>query len=50
MTRRVSLALILALCTLFTGCGERDKPAQEPAVDSSGLKVTAWNLQQRPNQ
>ena len=41
MTRRVTL--ILALCTLFTGCGERDKPAQEPAADSSGLKA-AWNL------
>ena len=46
MTRRVTLTLILALCGLFTGCGEKGKPA----ADSSGLKITAWNLQWFPGK
>ena len=50
MTRRVTLTLILALCGLFTGCGEKGKPAQESAADSSGLKITAWNLQWFPGK
>ena len=48
MTRRV--ALILALCALFAGCGEQGKPASESAAESSGLKVTAWNLQWFPGK
>ena len=50
MTRRVTLTLILALGALFVGCVERGKPAQEPAADSSGLRITAWNLQWFPGK
>ena len=50
MPRRITLTLILALGALFAGCVERGKPAQEPAADSSGLKVTAWNLQWFPGK
>ena len=48
MTRRVTL--ILALCALFAGCGEKGKPASESAAESSGLKITAWNLQWFPGK
>ena len=48
MTRRVTLTLLLALGALFSGCGEKGKPASESAAESSGLKVTAWNLQWFP--
>ena len=51
MTRRVTLALILALCALFAGCGEQEKPqensaipdavVQKPAVPDSGLRIAA---------
>tara|TARA_B100000809_G_scaffold207130_1_gene209376 strand:+ start:209 stop:544 length:336 start_codon:yes stop_codon:yes gene_type:complete len=50
MPRRITLTLILALGALFAGCVERGKPAQEPAADSSGLRITAWNLQWFPGK
>jgi hypothetical protein len=50
MTRRVTLTLILALGALFTGCGEKGKPASESGPESSGLKITAWNLQWFPGK
>jgi hypothetical protein len=50
MTRRVTLALILALCALFAGCGGRGKPAPKPPAQVSGLKITAWNLQWFPGK
>jgi hypothetical protein len=46
--RRVTL--ILALCALFVGCGEKGKPASESAAESSGLRITAWNLQWFPGK
>jgi endonuclease/exonuclease/phosphatase family metal-dependent hydrolase len=48
MTRRVTL--ILALCALFTGCGEQGKPAQESATQAGDLRITAWNLQWFPGK
>jgi len=48
MMRRVTL--ILALCALFVGCGEKGKPASESAAESSGLRITAWNLQWFPGK
>ena len=60
MVRRVTLALILALCALFAGCGEQEKPQQDAAlqnqavyyssVPDSGLRITAWNLQWFPGK
>ena len=50
MTRRVTLTLLLALGALFTGCGEKGKPASYSAAESSGLKITAWNLQWFPGK
>ncbi len=50
MTRRVGLTLILALCGLFAGCGDKGKPASVSAAESSGFKITAWNLQWFPGK
>ena len=60
MVKRVTLALIAGLCALFAGCGEQEKPqqvvalpnavVQEPAVQDSGLKIAAWNLQWFPGK
>ncbi len=60
MTRRAALTLILALCALFAGCGEQEKPqqdaalpdaaAQNSAVPDSGLRIAAWNLQWFPGK
>jgi endonuclease/exonuclease/phosphatase family metal-dependent hydrolase len=50
MTRRVTLTLILALGALFAGCGEKGKPGSKSAAESSGLKITAWNLQWFPGK
>jgi len=50
MTRRVTLTLLLALCALFAGCDDKGKPASESAAESSGLKITAWNLQWFPGK
>ena len=60
MVKRVTLVLIAGLCALFAGCGEQEKPqqdaalpdaaAQNSAVQDSGLKVTAWNLQWFPGK
>ena len=60
MTRRVTLALILALGALFVGCVEQEKPQQDAAlqnqavyyssVPDSGLRITAWNLQWFPGK
>ena len=36
MTRRVTLALILALCALFAGCGEQEKSLLQQAVVIKG--------------
>ena len=60
MVRRVTLVLIAGLCALFAGCGEQEKPqqdavlpdagVQEPAVQDSGLRIAAWNLQWFPGK
>jgi endonuclease/exonuclease/phosphatase family metal-dependent hydrolase len=60
MTRRAALTLILALCALFAGCGEQEKPqqdaalpdaaAQNSAVPDSGLRIAAGNLQWFPGK
>ena len=60
MVKRVTLALIACLCVLFAGCGEQEKPqqevalpdavVQEPAVQDSGLRIAAWNLQWFPGK
>jgi hypothetical protein len=50
MTRRVTLTLLLALGALLTDCGDKGKPASESAAESSGLKITAWNLQWFPGK
>ena len=60
MVKRVTLALIAGLCVLFAGCAEQEKPqqdaalpdavVQEPAVQDSGLKIAAWNLQWFPGK
>ncbi len=47
MTRGGILTLIFSMGALFVGCGEKGKPAQETAIESTGLKSTAWNLQWR---
>ena len=60
MVKRLTLALIAGLCALFAGCGEQEKPqqkvtlpvavVQEPAVQDSGLRIAAWNLQWFPGK
>ena len=50
MTRRALLILILALCSLFAGCGEQEQPQQDSAVQDSGLRIAAWNLQWFPGK
>ena len=60
MVKRVTLALIAGLCALFAGCGEQEKPQQEAAlpasaaqnsaVQDSGLRITACNLQWFPGK
>ena len=60
MVKRVTLALIAGLCALFAGCGEQGQPQQDAAlpdavvqnsaVQDSGLKIAAWNLQWFPGK
>ena len=50
MVSRVTLALIAGLCVLFAGWGEQEKPQQNSAVQDSGLRITAWNLQWFPGK
>ena len=60
MRRITTLFLTLVLTILFAGCGEQEKPqqvaalpeavVQEPALQDSGLKIAAWNLQWFPGK
>ena len=54
MVKRGTLAVIAGLCVLFTGCGEQEKQQDaalpDAAVQDSGLKIAAWNLQWFPGK